>query len=246
MKTDSRMQVQKTKMAPLIWVVLLLSTCLTGLLIWTVLKIPRPLPSLAPEVANRLAASGVDNSVTAVLLNFRGYDTMLEVMVFLLGAITIWSIGHAPFPPKIQDTSPIQTAAVRLLAPFVCIIGGYLVWQGASHTGGAFQGGAVLSAGLVLLLISDFLGVQRVKSLPLRLGFTLGPLVFVGMALWGIIDGGSFLSFAPYQAGALLLLLEAACAVSIGLTLAAFFAGGRPLDDLREEPYSPGQDEGEG
>jgi hypothetical protein len=44
----------------------------------------------------------------------------------------------------------------------------------------------------------------------------------------------------------LLLLLEAACAVSIGLTLAAFFAGGRPLDDLREEPYSPGQDEGEG
>ena len=66
------------------------------------------------------------------------------------------------------------------------------------------------------------------------------------MALWGIIDGGSFLSFDPHQAGALLLLLEAACAVSIGLTLAAFFAGGRPLDDLREEPYSPGQDEGEG
>ena len=209
---SSRWKVRKIKMEGFLWTLLVRTACLAGLLIWTVWRIPRPLPGLAEEAAGRLVASGVENPVTAVLLNFRGYDTLLEVTVLLLGAITIWSITHAPFPPKIPDTSPVQTAAVRILTPLICVVGGYLIFQGAYLTGGAFQGGAVLSAGLVLLLISDFMGTQHSRSLPLRLGLILGPFVFVALAILGIMTEN-------------------------GLTLAAFFAGGRPPADLREEPY---------
>lgn len=238
---DRRWQVRGREISPLLWIVAALTLCFAGLLIRTVWIIPRPLPGLAQQTAAHLGASGVDNAVTAVLLNFRGYDTMLEIMVLLLGAITIWSITHAPFPPRVPDTSPVQKSAVRLLLPLICLTGGYLVWQGAYQTGGAFQGGAVLSAALVLLLISDFLWLPDMYSLPLRMGMTLGPLVFLSMAVLGIITENTLLRFPPEQAGAFLLFLEAACAISIGLTLAAFFAGGRPASDLREEPYKTDQ-----
>lgn len=234
---ESLMKVHKREMTPLLWTVTVFTACLVGMLLWTVWLIPRPLPGLAEQTADHLALSGVDNPVTAVLLNFRGYDTMLEIMVLLLGAITIWSITHAPFPPRLADTSPVQRTAVRLLMPLICLTGGYLIWQGAYQTGGAFQGGAVLSAALVLLLISDFVWLPNVRSLPLRLGLTLGPLVFVTLAVLGIIAADTLLKFPPDHAGAFLLFLEASCGISIGLTLAAFFAGGRPASDLREKLY---------
>lgn len=236
---------KKIKLNGLLWTVLLLTVCLAGLLVWTVLNIPRPLPGLGREAADHLALSGVDNPVTAVLLNFRGYDTMLEVMVFLLGAITVWSITHAPFPARVPDPSPVQAAAVRFLAPLICLIGAYLIWQGAYQTGGAFQGGAVLSAGIVLLLISDYIWVPRMHSLPLRFGMTLGPLLFILLALWGAVAQGSLLQLPPERAASFLLFLEAGGGISIGLILAAFFAGGRPLADLKEEPYKAGLDDGE-
>lgn len=237
---DTTWQARNREMTPLLWTVMTLMVCLTGLLIWTVWMIPRPLPGLADRVADSLAESGVDNPVTAVLLNFRGYDTMLEVMVLLLGTISVWSITHAPFPPRLPDTSPVQRSAVRLLLPLICLIGGYLVWQGAYQTGGAFQGGAVLSAALVLLLISDFVWLPGMHSLPLRMGLTMGPLVFLMLAVTGVLVENSLLRFPPAHAGDFLLFLEAVCGLSIGLTLAAFFAGGRPASDLREKPYGTG------
>ena len=43
-------------------------------------------------VSSSLKQSGVESEVTAVLLNFRGYDTMLECFVLFLGAVAIWSL----------------------------------------------------------------------------------------------------------------------------------------------------------
>lgn len=242
---SSLLNLKKYQMNGFLWAVFLLTTLFAGILIWTVVMIPRPLPDLSSAAAAALPLSGVDNSVTAVLLNFRGYDTMLEVMVFLLGAITVWSITHAPFPASVPETSPVQSTAVRILAPLICLIGFYLIWQGAYQTGGAFQGGAVFSAGLVLLLISDLVWIQRLHSMPLRLIMTGGPLVFVAMGLWGMLTEDALLKFKPEQAGSFLLFLELACGISIGLMLAVYFAGGRLPSDLREKPYTAGKDEGE-
>jgi multisubunit Na+/H+ antiporter MnhB subunit len=232
-------------MDPILWMVLLLTICFAGLLLWTVREIPRPLPSLAKNVGSRMEASGVDNLVTAVLLNFRGYDTLLEVTVLLLGVVTIWSISHAPSPPRIPDTSPVQIGAVRLLMPLIGLIGAYFIWQGSYRTGGAFQGGAVLSAGLVLLLISDFWWMPNRHFMPLRAGLVLGPLVFLAIAAGSMAFGGSFLEYPRGWSEDLILVIEAVCGISIGLTLAAFFAGGRPPGNLREQPYVADQEEEE-
>ena len=42
-----------------------------------------------------METSGVRNPVTAVLLNFRGYDTLLEMGVLLVALLGVWSLGTA-------------------------------------------------------------------------------------------------------------------------------------------------------
>ncbi|HEY2257584.1 MAG TPA: hydrogenase subunit MbhD domain-containing protein, partial [Variovorax sp.] len=56
-----------------------------------VLLLPDPGPSLAPEVQQNIASTGVGNPITAVLLSFRAMDTLLEAVVLLFGLIGIWS-----------------------------------------------------------------------------------------------------------------------------------------------------------
>ena len=67
---------------------------LTSVLSWTVWTLPPFSDRMQQLVASNMAASGVENPVTAVLLNFRGYDTLLEIGVLLLvtyiPALSLW------------------------------------------------------------------------------------------------------------------------------------------------------------
>ncbi|MFP3982107.1 MAG: MnhB domain-containing protein [Desulfurivibrionaceae bacterium] len=234
---------RERRLDPLLWVVFLLSLCLALMLAGIILDMPRSSPGLTGEVTEMMGRSGVKSQVTAVLLNFRSYDTLLEVMVLFLAVVGVWSLTKAPFPPEVPDYSPVQRGAVRFLAPLMCLIGVFLVWQGSHLAGGAFQGGAVFAAAGVLLLVSDLPWLRNLPSLPLRFGLTLGPLVFTGTALWCLAVEGRLLEYPEDLTKSLLLLVEFACAVSIGLALAGLFAGGRPADDLREELFSPDVEE---
>jgi uncharacterized MnhB-related membrane protein len=51
--------------------------------------LPAEFTGLSVHVAGAIADSGADNPVTAVLLNFRAYDTLLEVAVLLLALIGV-------------------------------------------------------------------------------------------------------------------------------------------------------------
>ena len=42
-----------------------------------------------------LAQSGTENPITAVLLNFRGYDTLLEMAVLTSALMGVWALGPA-------------------------------------------------------------------------------------------------------------------------------------------------------
>ena len=59
-----------------------LALAVAAALSWGALDLPRT-DGVAPLVERRLDESGVSNPVTAVLLNFRGYDTLLEITVLL-------------------------------------------------------------------------------------------------------------------------------------------------------------------
>lgn len=205
---------------------LLFMVVATGL-VYAVLTLPENAPGLAMPVLENLESSGVSNPVTAVLLNYRGYDTLLELSVLLLALLGVWSFGGIPKPYR-SFPGPVLNMLSRLLIPLLIMVAGYLLWVGAHAPGGAFQGGSVLgAAGVLLLLVGWRLGTRFV-GLPLRITLVFGVGIFVSAGVVFILLGRQFLEYPPSFAGVLILLIEAAATLSIGITLAALFLGGRP------------------
>ena len=200
---------------------------LMGGLALTLLSLPEPTPGLAQQVSERLADSGVEHPVTAVLLNFRGYDTLLELAVLLLALIAVWSLASAPRFTD-SDPEPALVELSRLLAPLMILVAAYLVWVGAHAPGGAFQAGSVLGAAGVLLRLSGMRVPPRWTGWPLRLTLVAGVAVFAFIGLAPLALGEPLLTYPSGWAKPLILAIELTATLSIGIILAALFIGGRP------------------
>lgn len=194
---------------------------------YAVLSLSPQAPGLSVSVADNLMVSGVSNPVTAVLLNFRGYDTLLEMAVLLLALLGVWSIG---FVHEQQEAppGPVLVMLSRLLVPLLILVAGYLLWVGGHAPGGAFQAGSVLAAAGVLLFLSGWHPEIIFSALSLRLSLVLGLVVFMAVGVAMLFLGGQLLDYPASFAGTLILLIEAAATISIGVTLAALFLGWQP------------------
>lgn len=203
--------------------VLLLAGLFAAALIAALLDLSAPAVNLPGAVAANLAQSGVDHPVTAVLLNFRGYDTLLEVAVLLLALLGILAVAdkRKEAPHTLPGESVLQTLA-RFAIPLMILTAGYLLWAGAHRPGGAFQAGAVLAAAAVLLNLARLLPAWTSPGLLLRLGFAGGFLVFLTVAA-ALLAEGSLLQYPPGIASGLILLIEAGLTLSIGFILSGLF-----------------------
>lgn len=178
-----------------------------------------PAPGLAPTVTAALPTAGVSNRVTAVLLNFRAYDTLLEMAVLLLAVLGVRSLGAGPPLPAPPPANAILLTLARGVLPLAVLVAGYLVWIGDRVPGGAFQGGAILGAAGVLLALIGRPLTAWLPPLLLRLGLVAGLLVFLALAVLPLAAGRFFLQYPPAAAGLWILLIEAVAALAIGLAL---------------------------
>lgn len=231
----SEQQITDAEMAPRalrLVIVALMATVAAGLgyVIWS---LPQAAPGLSQAVEIHMSRSGVSHPVTAVLLNFRGYDTLLEIVVLLLALMGVWAVGGIAHY-RDDAPGPILDTLARLLVPVLILVAAYLLWVGAQAPGGAFQAGSVLGAAGVLLLLAGWRPHFALLALPLRLLLIIGPAAFVTMALLTLFSDGRLLTYPVAQAGVLILILETAATISIGVTLAALFLGGQPAD--RQDP----------
>lgn len=217
------------KLKPMLpqWLPLIALLLVAAGVVYAAWSLPPHAEGLGAEIAANLARSGVENPVTAVLLNFRGYDTLLEMVVLLLALLGVWSIADAPQPRATTPGCVLDTLS-RLLVPVLILVAAYLLWVGAHAPGGAFQAGSVLGATGVLLLLSGWRLHSALLALPLRLILVAGPAAFVAMAVVTLLMGGELLEYRPQHAGTMILILETAATISIAATLAALFLGGRP------------------
>ena len=202
-----------------------------------VLALPDPAPTLAPEAAAALPATGVGNPVTAVLMAFRALDTLLEMAVLVLALLAVWSLapdgawGGAPGTMLAPAAEPLVFLA-RLLPPVGIVVGMHLLWTGADHPGGAFQGGTVLAAMWLLLWMAGLARVPATRGRALRTALIAGVVLFVAVGLGGIPLAGAFLALPPALAKPLILLVEAAKILSVAAAMALLVLG-PPLHEAR-------------
>lgn len=146
----------------------------------------------------------VANVVTAIVVNFRGFDTLGEVTVLFLAATALGSIlyrrreKHTNLNPKrtSPEASNILHAGAKVLFPMILMLGAYVFVHGHLTPGGGFQGGAIIATGFLLLLITyrQFFVKHKVVTWV----ESLAGITFSVIGLLGLVYGTSFLeNFIP-------------------------------------------------
>ncbi len=181
---------------------------------------------LSEQVFSQLNVSGVSNPVTAVLLNYRAYDTLLELAVVLTAVLTVLTLNEKR--ADYQGSSPLLQGMTRWLVPLLVVTSGYLLWVGAHAPGGAFQAGAMLAAAMILLQLAYPSRRQAFNNYLLKILLVIGIFTFVLVGLWMMSLNDDFLAFTPAWASSLILIIETAATVSIATALTLAYLGGRP------------------
>ena len=192
---------------------------------FAVMQMPPATGDLVALVEQHRADTGVGHPVTAVLLNYRGYDTLLEMVVLLLALLGAWGLSDSAEGTSLPPAPPVLEQLVRLLVPVLIVVAAYLLWVGAYSPGGAFQAGSVLAGAGVLMSLLDPAWRQARMNGVLELVLLSGVLVFAIVGIVGMAVGGHFLEYPVGAAGTLILAIESFATLSIAVTLQTLFAG---------------------
>ena len=159
-------------------------------------------------VENAYSDTKVPNLVTAVLADYRSFDTMFETCVVFIAVLGIFMLlkkedddMHLDSEePDQENNSLIIRVASRFMVPFIQLFGLYVVAHGHYSPGGGFQGGVILGASLILLAMAyDMKFVQNLLSIKKMIIYAaLGVLIFAG---WGVVPvflGSNFLDYSAW------------------------------------------------
>ncbi|GAB6053957.1 Na(+)/H(+) antiporter subunit B [Magnetospira thiophila] len=185
---------------------------------------------------NTVSDTGAQNIVTAIIVTYRGLDTLGEVTVLFLTAATVGLVlrkerlpGQLPVIGLVSNLLPsgeLLLTGCRLLVPLIILFGIYVFVNGHLTPGGGFQGGAIVASGILLMLLTHPFRrfshnlISRVES---GSGFLYVFIGLLGMALAGgfldnrILPLGTFGSL--FSAGAIPVIYSL-----IGLKVGAEFS----------------------
>jgi len=198
----------------------------TTLVYLSIFPLPAPDGRIPELVLRNLPDSGVSNPVTAVLLNFRAYDTLLEIGVVLLALLGLRAVGGLRQTGRQPHPESVLTGFYRLILPVMIVFSAYMVWVGKDEPGGAFQAAALLAAGGIVGCVAGVKPLsQALPATGRRITVSAGFAIFLSLGVLFWIQNGAFLKFAPATAGWSILLIEVMATISIALSLIVLFTG---------------------
>ncbi|TVP90314.1 MAG: DUF4040 domain-containing protein [Pseudomonadaceae bacterium] len=215
---------QRSKQSPLaIATSVLLGVLVLLLLLQGVLPLTSGTQPLPDMVAAELDNTGVSHPVTAVLLNYRAWDTLLELVVLLLALLGLRQLHVVR---QVRPAAwPLLSAWSRVLAPIAVLLAGYLLWRGSHAPGGAFQAGALLAAGAVVLRLAGLLPPLSWRLLSMRVLVLMGVGVFISVAAATAWLGEGWLVYPSASNSTLIILIEVAATLSIAASLTLLVVG---------------------
>jgi multicomponent Na+:H+ antiporter subunit B len=140
---------------------------------------------------------GAANIVTAIIVTYRGLDTLGEVTVLFLTAAIIGlvlsqgNLQQQQPQRKLPPAGELLVTGTRLLLPLILLFGAYVFTHGHLTPGGGFQGGAIIASAMLLLLLSN--PMKRFSHRLITLVESVSGLAFVIIGLLGIAWAGGFL-----------------------------------------------------
>lgn len=180
--------------------------------------------------AGRTAADlGAANIVTAIVVTYRGLDTLGEVTVLFLAAAIVGLVladskhGRSRVRPPVGE---LLSTGTRFLVPLILLLGVYVFVNGHLTPGGGFQGGAIIASAVLLMLLADPLrhfGHNLISAIE-----SLAGLFYVAIGVAGLFFAGGFLDNRLLPPGELGTLFSAGAIPVIysliGLKVGAEFA----------------------
>jgi multicomponent Na+:H+ antiporter subunit B len=137
---------------------------------------------------------GAANIVTAVVLGYRGFDTLGELSILFAAATAAGLVlGHRRADaPRDPPGGLILRAGADLLFPLLLVVGLYVIAHGHLTPGGGFQGGVILAAAFFVAVMAD-------PSRGLNQGLIawiegLAGASFILIGIWALVEDGTFLA----------------------------------------------------
>jgi multicomponent Na+:H+ antiporter subunit B len=152
---------------------------------------------------------GAANVVTAIVVTYRGLDTLGEVTVLFLTAIIVGFILRQGRKSRagFRRASEILVTSSTILIPGSIVLGIYIFINGHLTPGGGFQGGAVIGTAVVLMLLAN--PERSVSRALLHLVESLSGVFYILIGLAGLLLAGGFLDSRILPAGHLGSLFSA-------------------------------------
>lgn len=154
------------------------------------------------------AAAGGKNVVNVILVDFRGFDTMLEITVLGIAALGIYSmirLSMAPDSNKVSEQAlfrarvgmksndMILKTISKVVVFIILTFSIYLFLSGHNEPGGGFIGGLMTSSALVLVAIA--FGMDMLNSV---VPVNFRKMIAAGMTIAYLTGIGSLLFDAPF------------------------------------------------
>ncbi len=160
------------------------------------LPLGAPPMGVGAEVLQRTPAEiGSANIVTAVVLAYRGIDTLGELAILFAASSVagmVLTSGQAARRAR-AAAGLVLRAGSDLLFPLLLVVGFYIVAHGHLTPGGGFQGGVVLAAAFFVSFLARPAPIGHTAPNGTMWLEALAGAAFIGIGLLAMLDGGPFL-----------------------------------------------------
>lgn len=229
-----------------------------GALAYFVMLTPRP-PTVGDFYLERAyTEGGGTNVVNVILVDFRGFDTMGEIVVLAIVALTVFALlrRFRPAPDSVarplqqrdqdafdnvrgdrsegdtlKDYLLVPAVLMRWMFPVIIVLAAYLFLRGHDLPGGGFAAGVVLATGFLLQYLAG--GTRwvedRLRVLPVR-WMAFGLLLAASTGLGAMVFGYPFLtSYFQYTEIPFIGAIPTATALLFDLGIFALVVGATVL-----------------